>query len=315
MDDEKKRSLSEIVWGIQSSLQHPSMLSVGAAAHLTSIVQEQQRAGMVSKSLHELQSADFLKKYKDAFSSMSELSALDRLEKARQAGGAADLVSNLHRMGNIELLKNYSGFSSGTDWIEKHKNSFLLSFLTGFDGKNNADISVVPFDIDAPSPNYEDMAFAKPPKIQPKLEAEIVEVLKQGRDLSELSKEALQYFWGVWGWFWEFFNKCAIVITVVTGILYFSSLDETSSPQVVRETVKAAPAEIRQHLVGNSIVTGEHVIVRAGPDKRSSELVRLKTGAIVENLGGDTDGWVRVLVDVGGEEVSGWIARRYVLAF
>lgn len=55
--------------------------------------------------------------------------------------------------------------------------------------------------------------------------------------------------------------------------------------------------------------------MRVGPDKKSAELVRLKTGAIVEDLGGDTDGWIRVLVEVGGEEVSGWIARRYLLAF
>lgn len=36
---------------------------------------------------------------------------------------------------------------------------------------------------------------------------------------------------------------------------------------------------------------------------------------MVENLGGDTDSWTRVQVEVGEKEITGWIARRYLLEF
>ncbi|MEW5713881.1 SH3 domain-containing protein [Pseudomonas sp. SB113] len=314
MDNDKRKSLAETVASIQNSIRHPALENIRTSG-IGETVRRMQEASAASVALNHLGNNSFFKAYKDSFGAVAALTSSAQLDRAKKTFDSIGLIGELSRKDNIALLERYRGFSFGADWVEQHKNSALFGFLTSFSSQKHDSISLEYFDVDAQVVDIESSEFVKPPKVEPKLEAEIVEVLQAGRSFSELSNEALAYLEVVWAWLWGFLNKAAIIITLVTGFIALAALNTAATPKDVRDTVSSIPAETRVLLEGNSAVIGDHVIVRAGPDKRSEELARLKIGTLVENLGGDTDSWTRVQVEVGEKEITGWIARRYLLEF
>lgn len=219
-------------------------------------------------------------------------------------------------LGDQQKLRGYGGLSTSADWLERHKNTFLFDYLTSYSSKTIQALDQIQADFELGISSVDIEALRDVSDVQPELEKEIVEVIKRGGSLSELSKEAQRYLSIFWVFFWDSLQKVLNTIALITIITASQSTTEgASTSKEVRAAVKSFPTEHRELLAGYSAVTSDHVIIRAKPDKNSAELGRVKIGTWVENLGGDTDAWTHVTVDIGGEDVEGWISRRYLLEF
>ena len=209
-------------------------------------------------------------------------------------------------------LNSFGLLGLGPEWVEKQKSSFLYGYLTSHTPETIRAAKKLRFESDKLE-FYVDTPH-EIPVIQPELEKEIVEVIKRGGNISELSKEAYKYFSVFWAFFWDTLQKVLNSIALMALITTLQSTTEASrTPKEVRHTVKSFSPEQRMFLVGNSVVTGDEVILRTEPNKKSAELGRLIKGTWVENLKGDTSAWVHVRAVIDGEDVEGWIYRSYLV--
>lgn len=80
------------------------------------------------------------------------------------------------------------------------------------------------------------------------------------------------------------------------------------SAQQVRDVIKGLPSEHRALLTSYRVVIREQAILRAGPGSGADEIGRLRLGDRVEALE-EQDGRIKVVIDVDGEEVEGWLPR------
>lgn len=216
----------------------------------------------------------------------------------------------------VEGFRNFREFSLGVGWAERQKSSLLFNYLTSHKSETLIAIGKLQAEFSAALSANEAVAWEELPIEQPDLEREIVEVINGGGDFSTLSKEAKKYFAVFWTLLWDILNKTAIVGGVIAITLMAQEKLEGANTSIeIRQVVKSIPEQRREFLSGNSVVTGNDVIIRAKADKGSPELGRLKIGTWVENLGHEENNWIHVSIDIGGESVKGWIARRYLIAF
>ena len=236
------------------------------------------------------------------------------LDSAKDAANTSGLFSSLLSSSGFDSISNYRSFSNGVDWLEKHKDSALYNYLTAADFEGRDLLSEFQEDLSSGFVTLDAGTWDEMPAVRPEIETEIISVLKRGVDLSDLSESARKYWTMLWiGFLFTCINNLSGIITVTT---YVQGLIASSvTTQQVRKDIKALTVEQRELMQGRCVVTGDQVILRSLPGKSSDELGRISKGEILEVLAGSKDAWVHVQADIDGEDVEGWIARRYVIAF
>lgn len=148
----------------------------------------------------------------------------------------------------------------------------------------------------------------------PELEEEIVELLKRKGDITELSIDAYKHLLLFFTPSWDKLQKFLNLVTVITLIVnLYNLIENPSSPKSLRSSVDSYQPEMKELFSGSSVVSGNDVIVRLEPNKSSEKLGRLSRGVLVKNLAGDTSGWIRIEVNIGGNKVKGWIYKNYLI--
>nr|WP_277818065.1 SH3 domain-containing protein [Pseudomonas putida] len=80
----------------------------------------------------------------------------------------------------------------------------------------------------------------------------------------------------------------------------------------ITETLAAIPVDKLSLLEGHRVLTGDKVNLRTEPSEQSEIKALPQKGALLEVLE-EGEVWIRVSVDVAGETLEGWIARRYTI--
>lgn len=144
----------------------------------------------------------------------------------------------------------------------------------------------------------------------PTLEAEIVQELERGGGLSDLSEKAKQYLFKWWPYFIAILEFMTIVMTFEQ--FYEAKISEAKSPADIRTIVSSIPAEHRELMEGARVVIRESVILRAGPNKKTEELGRMKMGTRLE-VKAEHGFWIHVSVEQSGDDIEGWVYAPYTL--
>lgn len=84
------------------------------------------------------------------------------------------------------------------------------------------------------------------------------------------------------------------------------------TPTEVTETLAKIPADKLSLLKGLRVLNGDKVNLRTEPSDQSEIKALPQKGALLEVLE-DGEVWIRVSVDVAGETLEGWVARRYTI--
>lgn len=235
---------------------------------------------------------------------------------AKSAAKYADIASIISGDTYSRLLDSIRGFSQESDWLEKQKDSVLYNYLAGADTDKSAVISRMQESFESSLVSVDSFTWEEIPEVRRELEIELVDYIKYGRNILELSVDARKYFIKYWAFLWNVLSKASVVITIISIFSCTQAdIEKATSPEEIRHVVKSMHADRREILAGYSVVTGSNVILRSRADKNSPELGRLPMNTWVENLHDDADAWIHVSVEIGGEEIEGWIARRYLAVF
>ncbi|EKT4451384.1 hypothetical protein QEL87_002693 [Pseudomonas putida] len=84
------------------------------------------------------------------------------------------------------------------------------------------------------------------------------------------------------------------------------------APTEVTETLAKIPADKLSLLKGLRVLNGDKVNLRTEPSDQSEIKALPQKGALLEVLE-DGEVWIRVSVDIAGETLEGWVARRYTI--
>jgi len=321
--DSEKKKPSDILLSVQQALRNPALelLQSNGIADYIKRTQEALPGNALLEQMRHLPSYQMSRMLSGGLLGGRELLARSIPERLDTAAGLAKHLGTLNIGGLadprvIEGFRNYRDFSLGVGWAEQQKNSLLFNYLTSHKSETLIAIEKLQAEFASIFSKAEPVVWEELPIEQPELEREIVEVINGGGDFSSLSNEAKKYFAIFWTLLWDILNKAAIVGGVIAlTLLAQEKLEGANTSIEIRQVVKSIPEQRREFLSGNSVVTGNDVIIRAKADKGSSELGRLKIGTWVENLGREENNWIYVSIDIGGESVKGWIARRYLIAF
>lgn len=148
----------------------------------------------------------------------------------------------------------------------------------------------------------------------PELEEEIVELLKRKGDITELSIDAYKHLLFFLTPSWDKLQKFLNLVTVITLIVnLYNLIENPSTSKNLRSSVSLYQPEMKELFSGSSVVSGNDVIVRLKPNKSSEKLGRLSRGVLVENIEGDTSGWIHIEADIGGKKVKGWIYKNHLI--
>lgn len=150
-------------------------------------------------------------------------------------------------------------------------------------------------------------------RIKPRLEEEIVERLQQGEAVDQLPERAWVYLRKALHQLHLVIEFMLLVIAVWQAYDFVQGkLSPVEQPSEVRAVISQLPPETRELLAGYRVVIRERVLLRAEASTKSDVLGRLQMGAVVEVLE-EGDRWVKVSVEVFGEEKEGWIYRSYTV--
>jgi len=200
--------------------------------------------------------------------------------------------------------------------LESYKSSVLYNFLSNESVSNLQRLERLQADFERNIRlvNVEELGAEL--EVRPDLEREIVEVVQSGRPFSDLSAAALKHFLTFWKVLWDALNRASIIVTLSACLIaQNASIENANSPQQIRQSVHCLSAEQLVFLKGCGVVTRDGVIVRAKATRGSKEILRLPAKTMIEVLGTDSSGWVHISVEVGDQDISGWISERYLLVY
>jgi hypothetical protein len=194
-------------------------------------------------------------------------------------------------------------------WFESHVNSALFKYLSSNLGGSLKPENFVELE-GAATISTTATAEAFVIEAAPSLEAEIVEQLERGAGLSDLSDKARQYLIKWWPYFKAVIDFFVYFITFQQ--YYEAQISEAKSPAELRAIVGSMPAEHKEFMEGERIVIRDSLILRAGPNKQSEELGRMKLGTRLE-VKAERGSWIQVSVELNGDELEGWVYGPYTL--
>ena len=236
------------------------------------------------------------------------------LNTARDAANNTSLVGVLGNSSSLWGENGLKAISQSAQWLERQKESALYNYLTAVGTEDVLDFLSSEEDFSSDSVMLDVSTWEEVPVIEPEAESEIIDLLKNGRSLSQLSDGSRKY-WLTFCFclFFTLMDHASALITVGTWVQ--STIAAAKNPSEVRKQLGGLSGEQRVFMEGQSVTTGEQVILRSSFSTDSPELGRLARGVFLDVLEGSKDGWVHVLAEIDGEAVEGWVARRYVVVF
>lgn len=236
------------------------------------------------------------------------------LNTARYAANNTGLVGLLGNSSNLWDENGLKAISQSAKWLERQKDSALYNYLTAAGAEDVFESLNYQEDFSSDSVVLDVSTWEEVSAVEPAAENEIIDLLKNGKSLSQLSDGSRRY-WLTFCFclFFTLMNNASALITVGTWIQSMIAVAE--NPREVRKQLGALSGEQRALMEGQSVTTGEQVILRSSSSADSPELGRMARGVFLEVLEGSKDGWVHVLAEIDGEMVEGWVARRYVVVF
>lgn len=236
------------------------------------------------------------------------------LNTARDAANNTSLGGLLGNSSSLWGENGLKAISQSTQWLERQKDSALYNYLTAagaedvFESLNYQEV------FSSDSVVLDVSTWEEVSAVEPAAENEIIDLLKNGKSLSQLSGGSRRY-WLTFCFclFFTLMNHASALITVGTWVQ--STIAAAENPSEARKQLGGLSGEQRVFMEGQSVTTGEQVILRSSFSTDSPELGRLARGVFLDVLEGSKDGWVHVLAEIDGEAVEGWVARRYVVVF
>lgn len=141
------------------------------------------------------------------------------------------------------------------------------------------------------------------------VQSEVVDFLSRGGQLKQLSKQAYSHLVTVWTVLKWLASTFVFLVAVAQAYEYLEKkLEGVTSAQQVQDVIKGLPSEHRMLLMSYRVVFREQAVLRVGPGSGAREIGRLRLGDRVEVLE-ERDGWIKVSVNVEGEETEGWLSR------
>ena len=256
----------------------------------------------------------------EAVSSIRTSGFAEQILKAQEAvsgmklGRYAELLGQINKSGIGTVSSNMLGLSQSAKWFEIQKKSALYSYLATVESADGLAFLDLQEGLDPASVTLDVSTWEEVSAAQPEVEKEIIGLLKSRGDLSQLSHQSKRHLCVIYLLlFLELMNHASALITVGTWVEGIVASAGTSSE--VRKQFKGLSEAQKALLEGQSVTTGEQVILRSSFSTDSPELGRLARGVFLDVLEGSKDGWVYVLAEIDGEAVEGWVARRYVVVF
>lgn len=148
----------------------------------------------------------------------------------------------------------------------------------------------------------------------PAMERQIVDLLDCGDAIEQLPEIARAHLLQYMAYLYHFMKVIMYLTTVWQAVVFVQGqLSDAKSPAEVKESIAQTPQEQASLLSGHRVLIGDKVNLRTSPSEKSEIKALPKMGAVLEVLE-DGEVWIRVSVDVSGEILEGWIARRYTVA-
>ena len=236
------------------------------------------------------------------------------LNTARDAANNTNLGGLLGNSSNLWGENGLKAISQSAQWLERQKDSALYNYLTAAGTEDIFDFLSSEDDFSSDSVVLDVSTWEELSAVEPEAENEIIDLLKSRGSLSQLSDGSRKY-WLTFCFclFFTLMDHASALITVGTWVQ--STIAAAKNPSEVRKQLGGLSGEQRVFMEGQSVTTGEQVILRSSFSTDSPELGRLARGVFLDVLEGSKDGWVHVLAEIDGEAVEGWVARRYVVVF
>ena len=84
------------------------------------------------------------------------------------------------------------------------------------------------------------------------------------------------------------------------------------TPQEVRQVIRSGLGDVdKQSLGAIRIVNAHNVNLRAGPNQKTEIRATMPLATQVEVLGSDGKAWLHVVIELDGDQIDGWMLRRY----
>lgn len=121
---------------------------------------------------------------------------------------------------------------------------------------------------------------------------------------------------------WLFYHMVLPFLMSIAASLALERFNEkaatTEKVTTSREIKKLARCDSeleREIFAGCRVVTGNGLRLRAGPGMKAEIITALPLGKVVVVLDSSERAWLRVEVDLEGDLIEGWVARRYTTPF
>ncbi|MNO35744.1 hypothetical protein D3C76_257990 [compost metagenome] len=148
----------------------------------------------------------------------------------------------------------------------------------------------------------------------PAMERQIFEKIDSGDAVGQLPAPARAHLLQYMMYLYHFMNVIMYLMNVWQAVAFAQGeLSDAKSPAEVKACIAQIPQDQASLLSGHRVLIGDKVKLRTQPSEKSEIKALPKIGAILEVLE-DGEVWIRVSVDVSGEILEGWIARRYTVA-
>lgn len=148
----------------------------------------------------------------------------------------------------------------------------------------------------------------------PAMERQIVDKIDSGDAVGQLPAPARAHLLQYMMYLYHFMNVIMYLMNVWQAVAFAQGeLSDAKSPAEVKACIAQIPQDQASLLSGHRVLIGDKVKLRTQPSEKSEIKALPKIGAILEVLE-DGEVWIRVSVDVSGEIIEGWIARRYTVA-
>lgn len=148
----------------------------------------------------------------------------------------------------------------------------------------------------------------------PALERQIVGLLDSGDAIEQLPATARSHLLQYAIYLCHFAKVIMYLIAVWQAVDFVQGkLSSAKSSADVKGSIAQIPQEQASLLSGHRVLIRDKVNLRTQPSEKSEIKALPKIGAVLEVLE-DGEVWIRVSIDVSGEIVEGWIARRYTVA-
>ncbi|WP_297797007.1 SH3 domain-containing protein [uncultured Marinobacter sp.] len=148
------------------------------------------------------------------------------------------------------------------------------------------------------------------------VEAELNSFGNESLDFTSLSERARTAL--LWLFYWLVLPYLMSIAAGITLDRFDEKSAVTENVRTSREAKKLARCDNgleRQIFAGCRVVIGSGLRLRAGPGMRAEIITTLPLGKLVTVLDSSERAWLHVEVDLEGDVIEGWVARRYTTPF